>query len=150
MNKQFFDDLKICAQTCAAANVRRSSRAITRFYANYLSNLDLEPTQYSLLVACALLESVTLSNLADLFVIDRSTLARNLAIMERNGLININKGEDKRTRIIKLTKNGENILSKAIPLWKKAQQEIENNFGHKRLANLINEMKTLTQLAQVG
>lgn len=97
-----------------------------------------------------MLESVTLSNLADLFVIDRGTLARNLAIMERNGLININKGEDKRTRIIKLTKNGENILSKAIPLWKKAQQEIENNFGHKRLTNLINEMKTLTQLAQVG
>lgn len=150
MEKQFLDDLKICAQTCAAANVRRSSRAITRFYANYLSDLDLEPTQYSLLVACALLESVTLSNLADLFVIDRSTLARNLAIMERNGLININKGEDKRTRIIKLTKNGENILSKAIPLWKKAQQEIENNFGHKRLTNLINEMKTLTQLAQVS
>ncbi len=150
MEKQFLDDLKICAQTCTAANVRRSSRAITRFYANYLSDLDLEPTQYSLLVACALLESVTLSNLADLFVIDRSTLARNLAIMERNGLININKGEDKRTRIIKLTKNGENILSKAIPLWKKAQQEIENNFGHKRLTNLINEMKTLTQLAQVG
>ena len=150
MEKQFLDDLKICAQTCTAANVRRSSRAITRFYANYLSDLDLEPTQYSLLVACALLESVTLSNLADLFVIDRSTLARNLAIMERNGLININKGEDKRTRIIKLTKNGENILSKAIPLWKKAQQEIENNFGHKRLTNLINEMKTLTQLAQKG
>ena len=150
MEKQFLDDLKICAQTCTAANVRRSSRAITRFYANYLSDLDLEPTQYSLLVACALLESVTLSNLADLFVIDRSTLARNLAIMERNGLININKGEDKRTRIIKLTKNGENILSKAIPLWKKAQQEIENNFGHKRLTNLINEMKTLTQLAQMG
>lgn len=150
MEKQFLDDLKICAQTCTAANVRRSSRAITRFYANYLSDLDLEPTQYSLLVACALLESVTLSNLADLFVIDRSTLARNLAIMERNGLININKGEDKRTRIIKLTKNGENILSKAIPLWKKAQQEIENNFGHKRLTNLINEMKTLTQLAQVS
>jgi DNA-binding MarR family transcriptional regulator len=86
------------------------------------------------------------SKLADMFVMDRSTLARNLALMEKNGLIKIDKGEDKRTRIINLTKSGENVLSKAIPLWQKAQQEIEANFGSKRLTNLINEMKMLTQL----
>jgi len=146
MQKYKLDDLKICAQTCAAANVRRSSRAITRFYASFFSSLDLEPTQYSLLVASALAEGITVSKLADMFVMDRSTLARNLALMEKNGLIKIDKGEDKRTRIIKLTKDGESALSKAMPLWQKAQKEIELNFGSKRLTNLINELKTLTQL----
>jgi DNA-binding MarR family transcriptional regulator len=146
MQKYKLDDLKICAQTCAAANVRRSSRAITRFYAGFFSSLDLEPTQYSLLVASALAEGITVSKLADMFVMDRSTLARNLALMEKNGLIKIDKGEDKRTRIIKLTKDGESALSKAMPLWQKAQKEIELNFGSKRLTNLINELKTLTQL----
>ena len=146
MQKYSVEDLKICAQTCAAANVRRSSRAITRFYANFFTSLDLEPTQYSLLVASALSEGITVSKLADMFVMDRSTLARNLTLMEKNGLIKIDKGEDKRTRIINLTKSGENVLSKAIPLWQKAQQEIEANFGSKRLTNLINEMKMLTQL----
>ena len=46
--------VRLCAQNCAAANVRRASRAVTKLYGQFMAATGLEPTQYSLLVACAL------------------------------------------------------------------------------------------------
>ena len=100
-------DVKLCAQNCAAANVRRASRAVTKLYGQFMAATGLEPTQYSLLVACALTGGATVSKLADAFVMDRSALARNLAIMEKRGLVKVRPGEDRRTRRVSLTPFGE-------------------------------------------
>jgi DNA-binding MarR family transcriptional regulator len=140
-------DVKACAQTCAAANVRRASRAVTKLYGQFMATTGLEPTQYSLLVACSLTGGATVSKLADVFVMDRSALARNLAIMEKRGLVKIRPGEDRRTRKVALTPFGESTLANAMPHWRAAQDMVEERFGAERLQQLLVELRALMQVA---
>lgn len=139
------DEVRACAQSCAAANVRRASRGVTRFYGRLMAATGLEPTQYSLLVACAMTGGATVSKLAEVFVMDRSALARNLAVMEKRGLVKVKAGEDRRTRQVALTPVGEATLAGAMPHWREAQGAVEKKFGAERLRHLLSELQALME-----
>lgn len=136
-----------CAKSCAAANTRRASRAVSRFYGRFMAQTGLEPTQYSLLVACSLSGGQTVSRLADIFAMDRSALARNLALMEKRGLVKVKPGEDRRTRKVTLTAFGQSTLANALPHWREAQSAIEKKFGAERLRRLLAELHDLMEAA---
>jgi len=140
-------DVRACAQSCAAANVRRASRAVTKLYGQFMAATGLEPTQYSLLVACSLTGGATVSKLAEAFVMDRSALARNLAIMQKRGLVKVKPGEDRRTRKVTLTPFGETTLANAMPHWREAQGAVETQFGAERLQKLLSELRELMKAA---
>lgn len=137
-----------CAKNCAAANTRRASRAVTRFYGRFMARTGLEPTQYSLLVACSLTGGATVSRLAEAFAMDRSALARNLAIMEKRGLVKVKPGEDRRTRKVALTAFGQSTLANALPHWREAQGAVEQKFGAERLQRLLSELRALMEAAK--
>jgi DNA-binding MarR family transcriptional regulator len=143
-------EIHVCAQTCAAGNVRRASRTIGRLYGQFMAQTGLEPTQYSLLVACSLTKDMTVSKLAEAFAMDRSALARNLSVMEKHGLVRVAPGEDRRTRKVAITDNGKRKLAEALPLWRKAQDAVERKFGADRLRRLILELRALTEAAQTN
>ena len=135
------DQLLNCANICAAFNTRRASRAVSRFYAEALAPLDLEPTQYSLLVACALIDRITVTPLAELMSMDRSALVRNLAVLQKRNWVSIEPGWDRRTRHVALTDSGRDVLQRALPLWRKAQAQVETAFGTERLQRLVSELR---------
>lgn len=141
------DEVKVCAQNCAAANIRRASRAITKLYGEFMAETGLEPTQYSLLVASSVADGATVSRLADVFAMDRSALARNLSVMERRGLVRVTPGDDRRTRKVALTSAGKAALAKALPHWRAAQARVEQRFGRDRLQHLLSELRALTNAA---
>lgn len=141
-------EIRSCAQNCAAANVRKASRAVTRLYADFLGKAGLEPAQYTLLVACSIAEGATVSRLADALAMDRSALARNLAVMERRGLLRVKPGDDRRTRRVALTAKGQSTLAEALPHWQAAQNKVERKFGAERLQHLLRELQALMAAAQ--
>jgi DNA-binding MarR family transcriptional regulator len=147
MSKLDPDAAQTCARTCAANNVRRASRALTRFYGQFMAETGLEATQYSLLVACSLTGGATVSKLAEAFALDRSALARNLAVMEKRGLVTVKPGEDRRTRKVALTPFGASTLANAMPHWREAQTAVEQKFGAERLQTLLSELSALTHAA---
>jgi DNA-binding MarR family transcriptional regulator len=147
MSKPDPAEVQNCARSCAANNVRRASRALTRFYGRFMAETGLEPTQYSLLVACSLTGGATVSKLAETFALDRSALARNLAVMEKRGLLTVKPGADRRTRKVTLTPFGASTLANAMPLWREAQTAVETKFGAERLRNLLSELSALTNAA---
>ena len=112
-----------------------------------LQETGLRGTQFSILAMIAGHESLTITLLADKLVMDRTTLTRNLKPLKKQGLINIIPGEDRRTRAIRLTHRGYQILTDALPLWKKAQQKISQFMGQPRLDHLINELGSLEKIA---
>jgi DNA-binding MarR family transcriptional regulator len=140
-------DVRACARSCAAANVRRASRAVTKLYGQFMARTGLEPTQYSLLVACSLTGGATVSKLAEAFVMDRSALARNLAIMQKRGLVKVKPGDDRRTREVTLTPFGESTLANAMPHWREAQNAVEAQFGAERLQILLSELRDLMKVS---
>jgi DNA-binding MarR family transcriptional regulator len=139
-----------CAQSCAAFNVRRASRALTRLYGQFMAQTGLEPTQYSLLVASALARQNTVSKMAEALAIERSALARNLSVMEKSGLLRVVPGEDRRTRIVAITPMGRQKLAEALPLWRKAQDAVEREFGAERLRQLVGELNALISASHDG
>ncbi len=74
---------------------------------------------------------------------DRTTLGRNLKPLERDGLVTIEAGDDRRTRLLRITPAGEDILIRAYPLWMAAQQQIDEVLGEAAVRSLIQGLKTL-------
>ncbi len=114
---------------CTCFNLRKAARAVTQMYDEALRPSGLRCTQFSLLTATTMLEPVTVTRLAEVVVMDRTTLARNLMPLEKRGLLNVTAGDDLRTRIVTLTTKGKEVLAKAIPLWEKAQGRIVKGMG---------------------
>jgi DNA-binding MarR family transcriptional regulator len=127
-------------QNCACFNVRKSARVITKHYDDALQSLELKPTQFTILAILSSVDSITVTDLADYMILDRTTLTRNLRPLEKQGMIKTGAGEDRRKRMISLSKKGLNILKEAIPLWTQAQKEITKYMGSNRFANFLTEL----------
>jgi DNA-binding MarR family transcriptional regulator len=133
---------------CACFNLRKTTRAITQLYDEALRPMGLRVTQFSLLIATMMLGSVTVTRLAEIGVMDRTTLTRNLKPLEKKGLIKVVPGDDQRTRIVTLTAHGKEVLSKALPLWEKAQSRVIKRLGQERWNSLMTNLSEMVSLTQ--
>ena len=79
-------------------------------------------------------------------ILDRTTLTRNLRPLEKHGMIKTGAGDDRRTRMISLTKKGLNKLEAAIPLWKQAQKEVTKYLGNNRFDKFLNELNYVEKM----
>jgi DNA-binding MarR family transcriptional regulator len=134
-------------QTCACFKVRKAARAITKLYEEVLRPSGLRATQFSLLMATRVMGPVPVVKLAQVMVMDRTTLTRNLEILKTRGLITIKPGEDRREREVNLTAAGMAVLAKAIPLWAEAQERVRKGMGEERLQNLLGDLSEMISLA---
>jgi DNA-binding MarR family transcriptional regulator len=63
---------------------------------------------------------------AALLAMDRTTLTAALKPLERRGLVKVSPDpSDRRSRILKLTVRGENLLARALPVWQRTHHEVE-------------------------
>ena len=110
------------ATECACLNVRRTARAVTQLYDRTFAPLGLRATQVTLLVALERAGPVPFTRLADALGMDRTTLTRNLAPLQRQRLVSLRPGPDRRVRLAALTDKGRASLAAAVPLWEEAQR----------------------------
>ena len=113
---------------CTCARLRKLTRRLTRIYDAHLAAQAIKVTQYSLLANAARGER-TLSEFAAELEMDRSTLSRNLTPLVAQGWVSISIGADPRSRSISVTAAGRRKLKAALPLWRKAQCEVESTLG---------------------
>jgi DNA-binding MarR family transcriptional regulator len=132
------------ASTCACFNLRKASRVVTQHFDEILKPSGLLITQFTILVAVAMVGAVTINQLAELLVMDRTTLTRNLKPLEREEWLKSEPGQDQRTRVISLTPNGEVALAKALPLWKLAQERVVEVLGTQRWSVLLSHLTETT------
>ncbi len=132
--------------SCACFNLRKASRVVTQHFDETLKPSGLLITQFTILVAIAIAKSGTINELAERLVMDRTTLTRNLKPMEREGWLKSEPGQDRRTRVIRLTPNGKIALAKALPLWKQAQSHVEQTLGQQRWNSLLSHLAEATTL----
>jgi len=133
---------------CVCGNLRKAARAITQLYDEALRPAGLRVTQFAILGTTMAMEPVTVTRLAEATVIDRTTLTRNLKPLERQGLIRVDLGNDRRQREVTLTAQGREAVAKVYPLWQKAQIHILKRFGNERWKALRHELSTVVSLAQ--
>ncbi|MGF1481371.1 MAG: MarR family winged helix-turn-helix transcriptional regulator [Cyanophyceae cyanobacterium] len=132
--------------SCAGFNFRKVSRVVTQHFDEILKPSKLSITQFTVLVAVAKVRAIAVSDLAKILLMDRTTLTRNLKPLKKEGYLDIEPGQDKRTRIISLTSDGELALAKAMPLWEQAQKDIVEFLGEPRWQTLLAQLSEVAKL----
>ncbi len=118
---------------CICFSFRKAARAITQIYDAALAPSGIRITQFSLMAALyGHRDARRISDLARDLVMDRTTLTRNLRPLEREGLLEITSGIDRRERLARLTDEGARRFREAVPCWKRAQARVLELFGEER------------------
>lgn len=134
-------------ETCACNKVRMAARSVTGAYDDALRPTGLRATQFALLAAVGMEDAVSISALAQLLGMDRSTLSRNLGPLEKAGLVKLGNEGWRRARTLELTKKGRTQYEKGVPLWEKAQAALRRKLGDRDWAAMRD---TLDRLAQAS
>ncbi len=131
-------------QRCAWSHIRRTDRVITQFYDRCLAPSGLSTSQFMLLATLSMAAPVTINRLAEVMDIDRTTLTRNLEMLDKQHLVQSQEVEgDRRMRRVLLTQEGEQIFRRALPLWQTAQTQIEQTLGWQRFNTLLTELSAI-------
>ncbi len=114
-------DLLAC-RVCLCLASRKASRTITRAFDRRLRPHGIRSTQFSILVTLMERGPTTIGDLAETLGIERTTLTRNLGVVEQRGWIKISVGDvDGRSRVITATRKGRRTVAEALPSWRAAQ-----------------------------
>jgi DNA-binding MarR family transcriptional regulator len=121
---------------CICIAVRKASRKLTARYDAALEPVGINLAQFSLLRNISRHEPVSLTRLAEIVELDRSTLGRNVRVLKRMGLATILPGDDLREATLSLTEAGQQTLGAAVPIWEGTQDEIHRQLGAAGTAQL--------------
>jgi DNA-binding MarR family transcriptional regulator len=121
---------------CTCDRLRKLTRRITQHYDARLAPAGLRVTQYSLLAHLVHAGPTTMSALARLMEMDRTTLTRNLKPLADAGFVDIAAGTDARSRVVSATARGRGARSSARELWRRAQDEVNQALGAEQVAAL--------------
>ncbi|WP_271103479.1 MarR family winged helix-turn-helix transcriptional regulator [Pseudomonas tohonis] len=131
---------------CLCTRLRRASRNLTRIYDDALESVGINVAQYSLLNNLQRLDQPSITELAEALGLDRSTLGRNLRVLEGRGLVRMDEGEDQRNRLVALTTDGTACVAAALQAWEGVQVRMTERLGDERrdaLMALLGELETL-------
>jgi len=124
---------------CLCSSLRRAARSVTHLYE---ADLRMSVPQFTLLYVLDK-QPLIQAQIAEVLTIDRTTLTRTLAMMERRGLIRAAAGEDKREYRWSITAAGTRVLDAARPRWEKAQNRFRERLGEQRWELLLDELTTV-------
>jgi len=117
-------DLEAIGKTCFALHARMTARLLSRTYEAALRPLGLKLPQFGILGAIGHGSTASETVLAERLGLERTTLVRNLKLLTQNGWIEPVSGKGRGIRH-RLTPAGRALLEAAIPLWQRAQSELE-------------------------
>ena len=115
---------------CLCLAAQRAARALARRFDEAFRPLGITSGQYSLLMSLNRPEPPPIGPVASLLAMDRTTLTANLKPLERKGLIEtLVNPKDRRSRLLKLTDEGRELLARAAVIWKREHADIDQEIG---------------------
>jgi DNA-binding MarR family transcriptional regulator len=118
------------AAACTCGRLRRLTRRVTQIYDQHLEPAGLTIAQFGILGQLMARGSISVGHLADVLVMDPTTLSRNLRPLVRDGRVQVARDPaDRRRQMISLSGPGKSALRAAVPLWSKAQAQVASLVG---------------------
>jgi DNA-binding MarR family transcriptional regulator len=131
------DDDKRRYRECNCLAIRQAARHVTQFYDQLFAPTGLRATQYAILSRLRSGGPMSINALANLLVMDRTTLGRNILPLQRDGLIEVApNADDRRRHELHLTEAGIKLHQSAVGHWEEAQKRFNAVFGDDRAAML--------------
>jgi len=157
---------------CLNFNLRRTSRAVTQYYDEALKPTGVKVTQFTILMAIAS-QSLgapgtrgaggrsgqdgqaaapgtrgaaggSITDIARLAMVDRTTLTRSLKILEDDKLIEIRKAQPGNKRRVIITPRGIKKMKEIYPYWFRAQRALVKKLSPvktRELRHLLSDIK---------
>jgi len=111
---------------CLCLAAQRAARTLARRFDEALRPAGLTSGQFSLLMSLNQSRPPSIGAVAVLLAMDRTTLTANLKPLERRGLVaTAVDPDDRRGRLVSLTKAGKAVLRSAVPIWRHTHGEID-------------------------
>jgi len=133
---------------CAFANARLLGRVVTTFYDEALKPIELRASQLALMWAVLACEPVEMGRLGEVTQTDQTTLSRTIDKLRRAGLVDVEAGQDRRVRLLRLTARGRRQFARAMPLWEAAQREVDGWLSITTLRDLARKARRLGSVHQ--
>ena len=121
-------DYMACA-SCFCLASRQAARRITRLYDSHMQPSGIRVTQFTILSQLMLRGEMPIGKLAAILGMERTTLTRNLTLLERQKWISSKAGDDPRSRMIAITAQGRGMVRRGFPYWSKAQVQVGKMLG---------------------
>lgn len=139
------NDTSLEVTLCNCTAIRKAARHMTRFYDACLAEVGLRGTQYIILRSLSTQSRMTINALAEVMVMDRTTVTHNVKPLLRDGLVAIKVDpDDRRSRIVTLTKSGVASVRQGETAWAKAQAQFESRFGKGKAREMRKVMSEVT------
>jgi DNA-binding MarR family transcriptional regulator len=133
------------ANECVAVRLRMLNRVVTNIYEDSLRSLDLKVSQMNILVAAARMGTARPIEVCEHLHLDVSTLSRNVERMKARGWLEVVPDKDGRSQPFRLTSQGHELLEKAFPAWRKAQQQVKKVLGQGFVEQLNQATKRISK-----
>jgi len=134
---------------CNCFYLRRAARLITRQYAETMKPAGLNTGQYTVLACLSHRDSLTITELAAMMGLERTSLSRALRPMEKDQLVSLSPEESQRCRYVTLTAKGKSAYEKALPYWNKAQQDFSEQLGSEEVEVLRKLLKRTAEVVTI-
>jgi DNA-binding MarR family transcriptional regulator len=126
---------------CNCLAVRQAARSISALYDRHLAPTGLSSSQFSILAGLHGQAGVPVQELADLLVMDRTSMVRALQPLTRDGYV-VQQPDPAYPRklLLSLTAQGRSIYDQAHQHWQAAQAEFEADVGSPQAAVLRQQL----------
>jgi len=131
---------------CVVLNARMAARAVTRLADRNLRPYGITAAQFSILTSLLDHPGRSVTQLASAIAMDRSTLSRNLTLLERRGLVTTAPAERGNGRVSALSEAGNKVLAAAIPQWRAQQATLRGALDDPEFTTVIASLRQLARL----
>jgi DNA-binding MarR family transcriptional regulator len=146
-----FQTTLLVRDSCLCLHVQRAARVLARRFDEALKPVGLTNGQFSLMMSLNRpdmpgVPRATIGSVAQLLGMDRTTVTASARVLFERGLILV-KGEpeDRRTKVLRLTQEGQQVLADAMPIWTRVHGEIERELGGTTPDLLRRDLRVLAQ-----
>jgi DNA-binding MarR family transcriptional regulator len=112
-----------------------------------LAPFGLTGHQFNLMMTLANMGPMTVGALAETLGMDASGVPRAVRPLADDGMIAIERGADRRQRVLSLTVLGRTRLDRARPAWSRVQEELVNTVGASRWLTMMSELRAVQKAA---
>lgn len=146
MGKNSIDRLtmaKDMARRCIAVRIRLLNRMITNIYDSALSPFGIKLTQLNILMVVYLAGEIGYDALCKRLKMEKSTLSRNVERLKKKNWIEVISDKSDRKKLLKVSPEGEELISIVNAAWEEAQrkaEELVGKEGSQIICNIANEI----------
>jgi DNA-binding MarR family transcriptional regulator len=130
---------------CPFFQMKKTLRQLQGFYDGFFAPTAMTPTQFALMLGMYDIDPVPMGVLSQWYGMDRTTMTRNLKLLEKEGWAFFEPGQDKRQKCWTLTHAGMDKVREGLPLWYDARKMFLALYSEGETTELIRRLTMLRE-----